>query len=272
SNAEVAKFTDPRIRVFHRDEPGPGGYAARNLGIKEAKAEWIAFLDADDEWYPEHLQNSKKIIGASDDISFLAAGFEEIDKGVKVNGLKSNTEGYKKLSFDEYLSYSPFYTSTVVAKRELFLSVDLFPEGKMKRGGDVDTWLRAIEKAGGYIMSSHIGAKYYRDSENMVTRQNFYTEAEIENRAIKDLIENYKESPLVRKLMIKFNNQVIYAWNQNMHLGIKRNFSLRGRLYFKVQPVKVGFYLMLSSLPLFILKPLHRLLFKVVSIKRKLVK
>ena len=272
SNAEVAKFTDLRIRKFHRYEPGPGGYAARNLGIKEARAEWVAFLDADDEWYPEHLQNSKKIIAESANISFLAAGFEEIDKAVNVNRLKSSTKDYNTLSFEEYLAYSPFYTSSVVGKRELLLSVNLFPEGKMKRGGDVDTWLRAIEKAGGYVLSAHIGAKYYRDSENMVTRQNFYTEAEIENRSIKDLIERYKETKLARKLMVKFNNQVIYAWNQNMHLGIKINFSLKGRLFFTVQPVKVGFYYMLSSMPMFILKPLHRLLFKAVSIKRKLVK
>lgn len=272
SNAEVAKFTDPRIRVFHRDQPGPGGYAARNLGIKQAKAEWIAFLDADDEWYPDHLDKVVDIINKELGFEFISAGYEKLDAELKCIGLNENEGEYKKVSFLEYLSFSPFYTSTVVSKRDLLLAAGLFPEGKMKRGGDVDTWLRAIEKAGGYIMSTHIGAKYYRDSENMVTRQNFYTEAEIENRAIKDLIEKYKESSLVRKLMIKFNNQVIYAWNQNMHLGIKRNFSLTGRLYFKVQPVKVGFYLVLSSLPMFILKPLHSFLFKVVSIKRKLVK
>lgn len=43
----------------------------------------------------------------------------------------------------------------------------------MNRGGDVDTWLRIIERSGGYIMSSHIGAKYFRDSDNMVTKPIF---------------------------------------------------------------------------------------------------
>ena len=272
SNAEVEKFSDSRIRVYHRDEPGPGGYAARNLGIEEAKAEWIAFLDADDEWYPDHLQNSNNLICNIVKLSFLAAGYEKIEKTLKVNGLNKCHDAYRKVSFEEYLSFSPFYTSTVVARKDLLLGVGAFPVGKMKRGGDVDTWLRAIEKAGGYIMSAHIGAKYFRDSENMVTRQNFYTEAEIENRSIKDLIEKYKYESVARKLMIKFNNQVIYAWNQNMHLGIKRNFSLRGLLFFNVQPVKVFFYYFLSGLPNFILGPSHRILFKIVSIKRKLVR
>lgn len=270
SNAEVAKFTDPRIRVFHRDEPGPGGYAARNLGIKNAKADWIAFLDADDEWYPEHLEKMEEIIIIEDGFYFFGATFELIDKNSQARLLRKYKTNYKKINFSDYLTYSPFYTSTVVAGRELLLESGLFPAGEVKRGGDVDTWLRAIEKAGGYIMSSHIGARYYRDAENMVTMQNYYTEPEIENDSIKKLILKYENTDLSQKLMVKFNNQVIYAWNQNMHLNIKKNFELKSRLYFKAQPIKVGFYLVLSSLPVFILNPLHKLLYKLISIKRSL--
>lgn len=36
---EIKKFPDPRIRLLHRDKPGPGGYAARNLGVKVAQGE-----------------------------------------------------------------------------------------------------------------------------------------------------------------------------------------------------------------------------------------
>jgi len=40
---EMQKFTDPRIRILHRDQPGPGGYAARNLGTQEAQANGLLF-------------------------------------------------------------------------------------------------------------------------------------------------------------------------------------------------------------------------------------
>src|SRR5690606_35812327 len=51
----VRGFDDPRIKLLHRQTPGPGGYAARNLAIEEATSEWIAFLDADDAWDAGHL-------------------------------------------------------------------------------------------------------------------------------------------------------------------------------------------------------------------------
>jgi glycosyltransferase involved in cell wall biosynthesis len=58
SNLEVLKFHDSRIKIFNREIPGPGGYAARNLGIENSNGKWIAFLDADDEWYSNHLSEA----------------------------------------------------------------------------------------------------------------------------------------------------------------------------------------------------------------------
>src|SRR5690554_5521626 len=51
---EVEKFDDKRIRLIHQENQGVS--AARNRGIKEARYEWIAFLDGDDLWEKEHLE------------------------------------------------------------------------------------------------------------------------------------------------------------------------------------------------------------------------
>jgi len=53
--AEVVKgFNDPRIRFIQQENHGLS--RARNRGVAEARGELIAFLDADDEWMPEHLE------------------------------------------------------------------------------------------------------------------------------------------------------------------------------------------------------------------------
>jgi glycosyltransferase involved in cell wall biosynthesis len=51
----LAACTDPRLRVV---VPGQrlGNAEARNAGVREARAEWVAFLDDDDEWLPRKLE------------------------------------------------------------------------------------------------------------------------------------------------------------------------------------------------------------------------
>ena len=57
---KVQLHSDHRMHIYTRSSPGPGGYAARNLGIRRATSEWIAFLDADELVAPEfHEGNSR---------------------------------------------------------------------------------------------------------------------------------------------------------------------------------------------------------------------
>src|SRR5690606_15386486 len=62
SREKLRTFSDERIKVYYRDHPGAGGYAARNLGIEKATYDWISFLDADDEWTPDYLLTVSEII------------------------------------------------------------------------------------------------------------------------------------------------------------------------------------------------------------------
>lgn len=51
---ELSQIDDARLRVIELPVSG-GASEARNTGVTEAKGEWIAFLDDDDEWFPQKL-------------------------------------------------------------------------------------------------------------------------------------------------------------------------------------------------------------------------
>jgi len=71
----VANFSDPRVRLVNQANAGPG--AARNRGMAEAEGEYIAFLDADDEWLPGYLQHSVRKLDDNPSAACTTCGYGE---------------------------------------------------------------------------------------------------------------------------------------------------------------------------------------------------
>lgn len=260
SNAEVEVFSDSRIRVFYRDQPGPGGYAARNLGIIEARTDWIAFLDADDEWYPEYLDSVYRAIISSNNPSFIGSGWNIFDPIMltKIIPNKYYINNHKKgnhfINFKEYLHYDlntsrPFYTSSAVVKKELLLNGGLFPEGKAQRGGDIDTWLRCIFLSKGVTVNDFIGACYYRDSINMVTK-NSIDDASAIRKTISELIILSHDRETIKLLKKLSNYYSKSAWSFNFYsTKYEQNFKLFKALYYDVNTLESFIYGAVSLLP-----------------------
>ncbi len=58
----VESYPDPRIRYFYNDGPVHGASRARNIGIREARGEYIAFEDSDDVWLPDKLERQVRYL------------------------------------------------------------------------------------------------------------------------------------------------------------------------------------------------------------------
>ncbi len=64
------RSADPRLHLLCQSNQGPG--AARNNGIRAAKADRIAFLDADDEWLPGYLAEGLDLLASNDEIAAVS--------------------------------------------------------------------------------------------------------------------------------------------------------------------------------------------------------
>lgn len=79
---------DRRIRVFHKENGGVS--SARNLGVKEAKGEWICFVDSDDELLSGGLQTM--VDGISNEVDMVMAGYYELEG----ESLQTDTSSFGK--------------------------------------------------------------------------------------------------------------------------------------------------------------------------------
>jgi glycosyltransferase involved in cell wall biosynthesis len=175
SEKEILKYEDPRIRLFKRNEPGPGGYAARNLGIKMARYEWVCFLDADDEWDINLLETIKHTIEKHHAVDCVTWGWSsamENRKWMDKTSLKNRKHSFRYFSLTDFFNQRhTLWTGAVAFRKSLILGAGAFPERGYKRGGDVDTWIRCLWQSRGNIWINKNLATYYLDSVNMVTKQ-----------------------------------------------------------------------------------------------------
>lgn len=143
SEAEILKFKDSRIRYYSKENQGAG--AARNFVIQQAKHEYIALLDADDYWYPNHLEEHQKMIIKFPEEYVFATATEITRNGktfknqysIQTNGIDPVLVNYFKASQLESVLLS---ISTVV-KKEVFENVGWY-NSKIKSGEDTDLYVR----------------------------------------------------------------------------------------------------------------------------------
>lgn len=74
----VAQFRDNRIKYL-KNEVNCGAALTRNKALREAKGEWIAFLDSDDLWKPEKLERQLQFM-IKNKLSFSYHEYEKIDE------------------------------------------------------------------------------------------------------------------------------------------------------------------------------------------------
>jgi len=167
----VERLCDPRLRVL-RLEPNRGVARARNAGIAEARGDWIAFLDDDDEWLPAKLSLQMARLDADTDPKTAAVYCYCTHLGVtgvrKVRPKQPLPEGDVFAALVRNVRAAT--PSAYLIKRTALVAVGSFDDD-MPSADDLDVWFRLANASYHFvavqqplaIKHAHGGAQITRD-------------------------------------------------------------------------------------------------------------
>lgn len=229
----VDSFHDERIQYYRLENKGNAN-VCRNLGIKKAKGEYIAMLDSDDEWLPEHLERSKdtleelKVDGIFssykiyDGENYSASVIRSLRKGESMadyimdgNSAATPTHFYKskcarEVLWDEELQRHQDYDFAIrIAEKFSFVPAQLFTvivhwKKNDKRSEHIPSQIKFLEKHQSN-MSRKMFVKYNREVlADLLKRTD--VESTILNYFRRNVLDNIKELSLTDYMSVYGNS------------------------------------------------------------------
>lgn len=131
-------------------QPNQGVSTARNNGVKLAVFDYIAFLDADDWWEPDYLENMKQLIEKYPEAGIYASSYYKVKYGKTTPAKIGVDVGFQNGLINYFQVYAktlwmPLTSITTVIKKAVFEELEGF-KPQLKLGEDFDLWVRIAEK------------------------------------------------------------------------------------------------------------------------------
>ncbi|MBK8600021.1 MAG: glycosyltransferase family 2 protein [Flavobacterium sp.] len=236
SESKIKKFSDERIKYFSKENGGAS--SARNFGITKATANFITFIDADDFWYPNFLEEMASAIGRFPNHRIFSAAIEvETQKVVFPAQYSIEKSGDLEIVnyFDASMKTTVICTSCAAFHRSVFEKVGNF-DTAIKSGQDTDMWIRmGLEYP--VVFSWKILARYVYDPKSLSKKREYLNQkmnfskfetAEKTNPKLKKFIDLNVFSFAIRAKLIddQKNFAVFYEKIDRKNLTLKKRILL----------------------------------------------
>ena len=142
----AAQEKDPRIK-YYRLESNSGAGIARNKAIEMAKGTYIAFLDSDDQWYPEKLEKQLNFM-QKNGYHFTFTDYDMVDE----NGQKLS----RYVKCKPTVTYKGALFKNPIGCLTVMYDVNFFGKQYMpsiRKRQDYALWLKLLKKTNGYGLS-----------------------------------------------------------------------------------------------------------------------
>lgn len=157
-----------------------GVSAARNAGIFRSAGEYLCFLDADDEWEPDHLATLLELMGKYPAAEYFVTGHKEIRRDGTVRNSGDVLTAYPEdflcgdlLGLLNRTSYGVIHTNSVCVKKSILTEKGVLFEPGAAIGEDTDVWYRLALRHPAAVKRRETTV-YHRECST-ATSQSFYT-------------------------------------------------------------------------------------------------
>lgn len=247
SEAVVSDFNDDRIRIYNQTNQGVS--IARNFGIEKAKGKLIAFLDADDFWFPNHLEELANLYYAFPNCGIFCSRYKikTTKHHFQIPYFNRIESSFRGIVEDYFFSNMPFritWTSCLAIPKEILEKNGGFTP-TTTNGQDLELWTKigikypvAITNKITAIYNYNIPNSLAKNNIGSMTLMNFnqFKISEQQNPSLKKFLDLYRIEYGIRyytfgyKDKMKFYLQDVNRQNLNFKIRfllILPSFSLR---------------------------------------------
>jgi glycosyltransferase involved in cell wall biosynthesis len=191
----IDEIHDPRI-VYLQNEKSLGGGGARNVGIRAAKGEYVAFLDDDDEWLPEKLEVQVRAFETcGPEVSIVFCGVSAYDKNNNHLYTKLPNEQGVVRPHDRLLRKCYIWTSSIMMRTVFRKKEGLFDE-TLKKNQEWDLELRLAKVTDFYAINEALTRlNVLDDHEHMGGKGNLGNIIDGYNLFLEKHNEEYRKQP-----------------------------------------------------------------------------
>ncbi|MBE9214636.1 glycosyltransferase family 2 protein [Plectonema cf. radiosum LEGE 06105] len=216
-------IVDSRVKLISQENQGVS--AARNIGIKNSKADYIAFIDADDLWEPTKLEKQLQCFKDNPSVGLVHSAMTMIDQEGKSLGRTfiSNVEGD---ALKPLLEQNTIVTSSVIVRRSC-LDVGNF-DNNLRSSEDWELWVRIALRYP--IMLIKEPLVFYRQHPNNTTKNWQMLEQDL--RSIEQVFQSVPQELSYLKNRTYGYANIYLAWK-----ALQTGYSKQAA-YFRNQAIK----------------------------------
>ena len=161
--ADYVQSLSQDILVVSQENGGPS--KARNYGVSLASSDWVAFCDADDIWFVDKLRAQVDWLRDNPACGILFSNMrKELSDGAQLGLVTEADDALTKLEIIRLIAEEVLFPSTMIIKKELFLSLGGFNTA-YRWAEDIDLVLRAVLDAEIQFIGEPLAIhKVYKDS------------------------------------------------------------------------------------------------------------